>query len=154
MNNFTVVKILDCAQQVVHDRLDMQDLQIDVALENLFEVRLCKFHHHVNCREACGILRLTNLNEVHNTWVPQLAKESYLSENSLAVGLIIENVVHFLDGHAFARRQLCRLRNLAIASLSKNLFAPVVVTNLPSFEVGFLGAQLDSFSLAWLFLFH
>jgi len=48
----------------------------------------------------------------------QLPEESNFTQNSLAIGLVIENIIHFLDGYPLSCGKLDGLGNLAVASRS------------------------------------
>ncbi len=55
------VKVLYCAQQVVDDELNMLELQVDGRLDDLLQVALCEFEHHIQRLECLEVLRLHDI---------------------------------------------------------------------------------------------
>mmetsp|Transcript_18368 Transcript_18368/g.28198 ORF Transcript_18368/g.28198 Transcript_18368/m.28198 type:complete len:220 (-) Transcript_18368:115-774(-) len=118
VDDFAFVQVLDCAKQVVDDRLNVQQLQVDARLHDLLQVTLCELHHHIDRREVLRVDRLADLDQIDDARVAQLSQESHFSQDALAVDLVFEDIVHLLDSHSLTRGQLRRLGYLAVAALS------------------------------------
>lgn len=135
MNDVALMEVLDSTKQVVNYRGDMQKLQVDTAFNYFLEIALGELHDHVEGFETVGFFWGQQLDEFDDHGVAQLAEEGDLTENALAVDLVLEDVLHALDGDLFARRLLSSLADLAVAASAQNLGALVVVAHFPVSEL-------------------
>lgn len=67
--------------------------------------------------------------------MPELAHQGYLAQDPLAIRLVLEDVLHSLDGHFAASAFLKREGNLTIAARAQETFASVVLTDIPVLEL-------------------
>ena len=70
----------------------------------------------------------------------QLPEKSYLTEDPLAVGLIVKYIIHLFNGNPLSCGQLDCLCNLAIAARSKELFTFIILANFPVLKLVLLVA--------------
>ena len=64
MQHIAIVEILGRAEQIVHDGLDVDHLQVDARLDNLLEVTFSVVNHNIDCAEGSWFGWRNNLYEV------------------------------------------------------------------------------------------
>jgi hypothetical protein len=55
------MKVLHCAEQVVHHCLDVLDLEVDRTLNDFFQIALCKLENYIDAVEMLRVLGLQHV---------------------------------------------------------------------------------------------
>jgi hypothetical protein len=116
MEHVGLMKILDCADQVVDDRLYVFDFQVDVGLDDLLEIGFGVFHYHVKGVEVLWVRRVKDFDELDDEGMAKLVHECDLAQDSFAVSFVLKNVLHSLDCDFAARRLLYSKSDLTVAA--------------------------------------
>lgn len=133
-----VADVLYSMQQIPNDRLDVQDLKRQAALNQLFEIRLTILKHDIDLRKVHKVGRNDDVQELNNAWMLQLTEEHYLTQDALGVDLVFEEVAHPLDRDFLASGELNRLGDLAVATSADEFLELVLMSGLPAIKLIFL----------------
>lgn len=104
----------------------MEYLEKERGTDELFEVALHVLHHDVQLSEVLGVCRFDDLYDLDDTRVVHLSHESDLSENALAVNVILEDVLHALYRHLLSRAELKRAAYAAVRARAENALHLIV----------------------------
>lgn len=135
MDHLAVMQELNCTEQVVHNRFDVQQLQVQRAFDDFLKVALSVVQHQVDAFERGGAPWVDDLPQPHKLGVFQKPHQRDLTQNALAVCHVIEDVVHAFDRYFLPRRPVRRAHNLAIAALTQELLDGVGGADLPVTEL-------------------
>lgn len=129
MDYICIVQVLDRLAQAVEYFLNVHKVEVDGRPDNLLKIALHVLHYYVESSEVMLIFRLKYLNDLDYVGMVYLPQQSDLSQDPLAVHLVLKDVLHSLDGYLSATRLMSRTAYTAIASDSDNLFHLVAGTD-------------------------
>ena len=96
---------------------------MNVGLNDLLKVTFSVLHYHVDRIESGRVIGLQDFDKVYDKRMSKLSQQSHLPQNSFAINLIVEDVLHALDGHLLARRLLRGKHHLPVAASAEEAFA-------------------------------
>ena len=99
--------------------LGVLHFQVNVGLDYFLEVTFSVLHHDVEGVKRGWVLWIKQLNKLDHEWVLQLTHEGDLAQDSLAVRLILKNVLHSLDCNFLAGAPPRGECNFTVAARSK-----------------------------------
>ena len=115
--------------------LGVLHFEVDVRLDDFLKVAFSVLHDDVEGIERVWVLRVKQLNKLHHERVLQLAHQGNLAQYSLAICLILEDVLHSLDCNFLTRAPAAGEGNFAVAACSEQPLTSVVIAHLPVSEL-------------------
>lgn len=139
-----LMQVLDSVQQIPKDGLDVKHFQVQATLNELLQVTLAEFKDHIDLVELFNVVWYDQVDQPDDARVLQLPQKHNLSEHSLAIDRIAEDVVHPFNRDSLARRQLDGLCHVPVAARAQKLLNLVILACAPVGELWLFGtAKLD-----------
>lgn len=89
------------------------------------------FHHNVEGLEIIHVLWLENFDDFYDRRMIKFPQESHFAKDTLAINLVVKDILHTLDGNFFPSGHLDSATDASIGSSSENSLHDVVGPNLP-----------------------
>jgi hypothetical protein len=86
------------------------------AADQLLYITLHVFHHDVECLEIIHVVGLNNFDDFNNRWVIKFSQQRHFAKDTLAVNLVVEDVLHSLDSNFFTSGHLDSATDTSIRS--------------------------------------
>ena len=151
MNDFAIVEVLQTGKNIPKYEFDLDDVEGDVAFDELAEVAVTMLHHKVHLIEALQLVGHDHLNQSGDVRMVQLLQKPELTKQPFAVDGIVEHAFDALDRNRSIRASVIRFGYLAIAALADE-FLELVVWAWPPIHQ-FVGLR-NIFSQMRCFLFR
>ena len=135
MEDIRLVQVLDRTEQVVNYVLCVLHLQVNVRFDDLFQITFRMFHDHIERVKSGWILWVEQLDQLDDERMLEFAHEGHLSQDSLAVRLILEDVLHALNRDLLSRALSRRQRHFAVAACAEQSLTGVIIAHLPVREL-------------------
>ena len=109
----------------------MLDLEMDRTLNDLLQIALGEFKHHIYAVEVLVVFRFNDINDPDDIGMLQLAQEIDFSQNALAIDLIFEDSIHALYRDLFTCWLVSGAAHSTVGALSQYFDTFVVSSNFP-----------------------
>ena len=135
MQDVRLVQVLYRTQQVVNYVLCVLHLQVNIRFDDLFQITFRVFHDHIERVKSGWILGVEQLDQLDDERMLEFAHEGHLSQYSLAVRLILEDILHALDRDLLPRALSRRQCHFAVAACAEQSLTGVIIAHLPVREL-------------------